>query len=34
MQIQLGWAPVGESDDARWNEEMLREPEKARESGE
>jgi hypothetical protein len=30
MQIQLGWAPVNESDDARWNEGMLRNPEKAR----
>ena len=34
MQIQLGWAPVGESEDARWNEEMLRRPEEARERGE
>ena len=33
MQIQLGWAPVTGSEDARWNEDMLRDPEKARESG-
>jgi hypothetical protein len=32
MQIQLGWAPVKESEDPRWNEEMLRNPEKARET--
>ncbi|GAD94776.1 hypothetical protein AOR_1_220194 [Paecilomyces variotii No. 5] len=29
MQIQLGWAPVKESDDPRWNVEMLANPEKA-----
>ncbi|OJI85773.1 hypothetical protein ASPTUDRAFT_42121 [Aspergillus tubingensis CBS 134.48] len=30
MQIQLGWAPVQESDDPRWNRGMLADPEKAR----
>ena len=32
MQIQLGWAPVTKSEDPRWNEEMLRNPEKGRET--
>ncbi|KAF2686930.1 hypothetical protein K458DRAFT_441610 [Lentithecium fluviatile CBS 122367] len=31
MQIQLGWAPVKESEDPRWNEEMLRDPDRGRE---
>lgn len=30
MQIQLGWAPVGESKDPRWDPEMLTQPELAR----
>ncbi|KAI9154734.1 hypothetical protein HJFPF1_07291 [Paramyrothecium foliicola] len=30
MQIQLGWAPVNESQDPRWNAEALGNPEKAR----
>ncbi|RAQ51703.1 hypothetical protein AFGD_006218 [Aspergillus flavus] len=30
MQIQLGWAPVGESKDPRWDPEMLAQPELAR----
>ncbi|KNG89150.1 hypothetical protein ANOM_003000 [Aspergillus nomiae NRRL 13137] len=30
MQIQLGWAPVGESGDPRWDQEMLAQPELAR----
>lgn len=30
MQIQLGWAPVKESDNPRWNVESLRDPEAAR----
>ncbi|KAB8210931.1 hypothetical protein BDV34DRAFT_185863 [Aspergillus parasiticus] len=30
MQIQLGWAPVGESKDPRWDLEMLAQPELAR----
>ncbi|ODM15038.1 hypothetical protein SI65_09533 [Aspergillus cristatus] len=30
MQIQLGWAPVSESSDPRWNRAMLADPEKAR----
>ncbi|EYE95241.1 uncharacterized protein EURHEDRAFT_500728 [Aspergillus ruber CBS 135680] len=30
MQIQLGWAPVKESQDPRWNREMLADPESAR----
>lgn len=30
MQIQLGWAPVEESQDPRWDEAMLRDPEMAR----
>ncbi|KAI1868048.1 uncharacterized protein JN550_006536 [Neoarthrinium moseri] len=29
MQIQLGWAPVNESDDPRWNSEALANPEKS-----
>lgn len=28
-QIQLGWAPVNESDDPRWNAEALANPEKS-----
>jgi len=31
MQIQLGWAPVTESENPRWNLEALRHPEEARE---
>ncbi|KIW71232.1 hypothetical protein PV04_03420 [Phialophora macrospora] len=27
MQIQLGWAPVKESDDPRWNAQALADPE-------
>jgi hypothetical protein len=30
VQIQLGWAPVQESDDPRWNIKALRNPEEAR----
>ncbi|SPJ83698.1 uncharacterized protein FTOL_10214 [Fusarium torulosum] len=30
MQIQLGWAPVQESEDPRWNVKALRNPEEAR----
>ncbi|KAK5135160.1 hypothetical protein LTR08_005546 [Meristemomyces frigidus] len=30
MQIKLGWAPVNESDNPRWNIEALRKPEEAR----
>ncbi|KAK4924541.1 hypothetical protein LTR49_008431 [Elasticomyces elasticus] len=30
MQIQLGWAPVKESDNPRWNLEALKNPEEAR----
>jgi len=30
MQIQLGWAPVKESENPRWNVETLRDPEGAR----
>ncbi|KAK3723635.1 hypothetical protein LTR37_001516 [Vermiconidia calcicola] len=30
MQIQLGWAPVNESEDPRWNVKALRNPEEAR----
>jgi major membrane immunogen (membrane-anchored lipoprotein) len=30
MQIQLGWAPVNESDDPRWNKTALTYPEKSR----
>ncbi|GAB1193881.1 hypothetical protein APSETT444_003116 [Aspergillus pseudonomiae] len=30
MQIQLGWAPVGDCKDPRWDQEMLAQPELAR----
>ncbi|EXJ62797.1 hypothetical protein A1O7_03237 [Cladophialophora yegresii CBS 114405] len=30
MQIQLGWAPVNESDDPRWNAQALADPEGSR----
>ncbi|PWY92829.1 hypothetical protein BO70DRAFT_392208 [Aspergillus heteromorphus CBS 117.55] len=30
MQIQLGWAPVTESEDPRWNREVLADPERGR----
>ena len=30
MQIQLGWAPVNESDNPRWNVKSLANPEQAR----
>ncbi|KAK3110704.1 hypothetical protein LTR53_014732 [Teratosphaeriaceae sp. CCFEE 6253] len=30
MQIQLGWAPVKESENPRWNVEALKDPEQAR----
>jgi len=30
MQIQLGWAPVKESENPRWNVEQLNDPERAR----
>ncbi|RAK75970.1 uncharacterized protein BO72DRAFT_157203 [Aspergillus fijiensis CBS 313.89] len=32
MQIQLGWAPVKESEDPRWNAEILANPEKGRQA--
>ncbi|ROW08284.1 hypothetical protein VMCG_03174 [Cytospora schulzeri] len=34
MQIQLGWAPVTESQDPRWNVEALANPEKAQREAE
>ncbi|KUI52936.1 hypothetical protein VP1G_00466 [Cytospora mali] len=34
MQIQLGWAPVTESKDPRWNAEALAAPEKAQKEAE
>ncbi|KAF2113457.1 hypothetical protein BDV96DRAFT_689010 [Lophiotrema nucula] len=34
MQIQLGWAPVKESEDPRWNRDMLADPESARQAKE
>jgi hypothetical protein len=30
IQIQLGWAPIQESDDPRWNVKALSNPEEAR----
>jgi len=30
MQVQLGWAPVNESENPRWNKESLADPEQAR----
>jgi hypothetical protein len=32
-QIQLGWAPVTESDDPRWNAEALANPDKYQKQG-
>ena len=33
MQVQLGWAPVNESDDPRWNAKALANPDKSQKGG-